>query len=919
MQDLSFLSNAHPSYVDQLYKDYLNDPHSVDEEWGRFFTGFDFALKSGLSRETAEQIGTESIEGKVLVNPKEYKVVKLIYAYRNKAHLVANTNPIRERKDRHAHLELDVYDLGEEDMESEFYAGYELGLGKAKLKDILSRLKQVYTRTIGWEYNYIDNKDERQWLRDQIERRYTEYEHPFEKKKRILQKLNDSAVYEKFLGTKFIGQKRFSLEGGEATIPALDAMINVAANMGCEEVVIGMAHRGRLNILVNIVRKTYEEIFEEFEGVAPDVSYDETGDVKYHKGYSSQYTTMDGKKVYINLLPNPSHLEAVNPVMQGFCRAKADEVYESKYDSILPISIHGDAAVAGQGVVYETLQMSLLKGFKTGGTVHFVINNQIGFTTDFDDARSSYYSTSIASTLQCPVFHVNGDDVEAVAFVAELAVEYRQKFNKDVFVDMLGYRKHGHNEGDDPHYTQPKMYDIIKKHQSVRDIYSKKLVEWGVAEAEFAKKMEKNFWDKLQRRLDKTKQNPRSYQPQKTELEWKKTRLATSEDFEQSPQTKILKSDLVKVIKALVNVPEGFSTSRKVLRILNSRREIMRREKSVDWAAGEMLAYGSILLEGKNVRMSGQDVKRGTFSHRHAMLYDEKTGEEYNRLNHIVEEGEQQGDFMIYNSHLSEYAVLAFEFGYSLTTPENLVIWEAQFGDFVNGAQIILDQFIAASETKWSRNSGIILLLPHGYEGAGPEHSSARLERFLQGCAELNMIVTNITTPANFFHAIRRQLAWDFRKPLINMSPKSLLRHPDCFSDVREIYEGKFKEILDDESVKDPKKVKRLIFCTGKVYYDLLKYKRDNNREDVALVRIEQIYPLAKQQFNEILKKYNKAKVFWTQEEPSNMGAWRYINSLDVDVKWNLVSRAESASPATGFSKIHNEEQSQIIEKTFNG
>lgn len=916
MQDLSFLSNAHPSYIDELYKDYLKDPDSIDEEWKRFFAGFDFALRSNLNGEVGATVG-DSVN-KVLVNPKEHMVVKLIYAYRNKAHLVADTNPIRKRKDRNARLDLSVYGLGEEDMESEFYAGYELGLGKATLREIVARLKQVYTRAIGWEYNYIDNVEERQWLREKIEQRYTEYEHPFEKKKRILQKLTDSAVYERFLGTKFIGQKRFSLEGGESAIPALDAMINVAANNDCEEVVIGMAHRGRLNVLVNIVGKTYEDVFEEFEGVAPETVTDETGDVKYHKGYSSQYATMDGKDVYVVLLPNPSHLEAVNPVMQGFCRAKADDIYSSQYDSILPISIHGDAAIAGQGVVYETLQMSLLKGYKTGGTVHFIINNQIGFTTDFDDARSSYYSTSIATTLQCPVFHVNGDAVEEVAFVSELAVEYRQKFNKDVFVDMVCYRQHGHNEGDDPHYTQPQMYDIIKSHKSVRDIYSKKLVDWGLAGAELAKDMEKKFWDLLQVRLDNAKQNPKPYQPQKTEIAWEKSRFANEADFEKSPKTKILKADLVKVIKALVKVPEGFTPLRKVNRMLESRREIMRIEKSVDWAAGEMIAYGSILLDGKNVRMSGQDVKRGTFSHRHAMVYDEKTGEEYNRLDHIVEEGEEQGRFMIYNSHLSEYAVLGFEYGYSLTTPEHLVVWEAQFGDFVNGAQIILDQFLAASEAKWNMSSGMILLLPHGYEGAGPEHSSARLERFLQSCAELNMVVTNITTPANFFHAIRRQLAWEFRKPLINMSPKSLLRHPDCTSDVREIYEGKFKEIIDDELVEHPEKVKRLVFCTGKVYYDLLSYKRENKRDDVALVRIEQLYPLARKQFNAILKRYSKAKVYWTQEEPANMGAWTYINNLDVKVDWNLVSRAASASPATGFSKIHKVEQEQIIDKTFN-
>ncbi|HUH74351.1 MAG TPA: 2-oxoglutarate dehydrogenase E1 component [Chitinophagales bacterium] len=912
MQDLSFLLNAHPSYVDQLYKDYMVDPTSVEAEWRNFFTGYDFAINS-------EKTGNNTDSRSRSINTKEFKVVKLIYAYRNKGHLISDTNPIRPRKDRHADLDLHFYDLGEDDMETKFYGGNELGLGTVTLREILAHLKEVYCRTIGWEYNYIDTREERQWLREKIEHGYMAYEHPYEKKKRILQKLNDSNVYEKFLGTKFIGQKRFSLEGGESLIPALDAMINVAANEGCKEVVIGMAHRGRLNVLVNIVRKTYEEIFAEFEGVSPDNLSHGTGDVKYHKGFSSQYTTMDNKEVYINLLPNPSHLEAVNPVVQGWCRAKADEVYESEYDAILPLTIHGDAAIAGQGIVYEVLQMSLLKGYTVGGTVHFVINNQIGFTTDFDDARSSYYCTSVASTVQAPVFHVNGDDVEAVTFVSELAVEYRQKFNKDVFVDMVSYRKHGHNEGDDPQYTQPQMYSFIKNHVSVRDIYNKKLMDWGVAGAELVKDMEKAFWGKLQRRLDDTKQNPRPYRPQATDIAWDQTRTATQEDFEKSPKTKISKANLVKIIKALVKVPEGFHPLKKVNHLLESRREIMRDQKSVDWAAGELIGYGSILLENHDVRMSGEDVKRGTFSHRHAMVYDEKTGDEYNRLNHIIDDPKEQGKFRIFNSHLSEYGVLGFEFGYSLTSPQGLIVWEAQFGDFVNGAQIILDQFIASCETKWNKNTGMILLLPHGYEGAGPEHSSARLERFLQACAELNMVITNITTPANLFHAIRRQLAWDFRKPLVNMSPKSLLRHPDCVSDVKELYDGHFYEFIDDENIKTPSKVKRLVFCSGKVYYDLLKYQRENKREDVALVRIEQLYPLAFTQLDAMIKKYSKAKIYWTQEEPSNMGAWWYLRNTCPDIKWNLVARPAKASPATGFHKIHEQEQKSIVDQSFNG
>ena len=905
MQDLSFLMNAHPSYIDKLYKDYLSDPDSVDQEWKRFFDGFDLGIKSSGSTAIGE-----------ILDPREFQVMKLIYAYRNKGHLVSNTNPIRPRKDRHADLDLSLHNLGEEDMDTEFYAGRELGLGKAKLKDILERLQKVYTRTIGWEYNYIDNFEERQWLRKKIEHGYLDYEHPLDKKKRILRKLNDSAVFEKFLGTKFLGQKRFSLEGGESTVPALDSMINVAANLGCKEVSIGMAHRGRLNVLVNIVGKTYEEVFEEFEGQSPDDMSMGTGDVKYHKGFSGQYTTMDNHEVYVNLLPNPSHLEAVNPVVMGWCRAKLDSFKERDTNFILPIAIHGDAALAGQGVEYEALQMASLEGYDVGGTIHFVINNQIGFTTNFDEARSSYYSTSVATTTQCPVFHVNGDDVEATTFVAELAAEYRQKFHKDVYVDMVCYRVHGHNEGDDPHYTQPQMYKLIKNHVSVRDLYNKRLIEWGVAGSDLVKEMEKSYWGRLQGILDETKEAPKPYQPQPTDIEWQKVREATQEDFEESPDTSVTKKNLVKVIKALIQIPEGFTPLRKINKMLEQRRGIMREDKSVDWAAGEMLAYGTLLLDNNDIRFSGQDVIRGTFSHRHAFIYNEKTGEAYNRLGHI-EEG-NQGRFMIYNSLLSEYAVLGFEFGYSLRFPENLVIWEAQFGDFSNGAQIIFDQFISSCETKWNKNTGIVVLLPHGYEGAGPEHSSARLERFLQMCAELNMVITNITTPANFFHAIRRQLKWEFRKPLINMSPKSLLRHHDCFSDITELHKGKFQEIIDDELVESASKVKRVLFCSGKVYYDLLSYKRDNQRDDVALVRIEQLYPFANKQFEAILKKYSKAKIYWVQEEPENMGAWWHMRNIRPDVKWNSVYRVASASPATGFAKLHKEEQTEIIEKAFN-
>ncbi|MCP4120445.1 MAG: 2-oxoglutarate dehydrogenase E1 component [Bacteroidetes bacterium] len=904
-QDLSFIANAHPNYIEKLYDQYTNDPESIDEEWRVFFAGFEFA--SGESRDT---------DSAMVLSPKEFSVLQLILAYRAKGHLISDTNPIKTRKDRHAYLNLSDFGLDEADLDTEFYAGQEVGLGKAKLSDILALLKRAYARTIGFEYDYIVEPEEKAWFTTIAEKFYFDYELSLDKKRRVLRKLNDTSVLEKFLHTKFIGQKRFSLEGGESTIPALDAIINKSASLGVKEVAIGMAHRGRLNVLTNIMQKTYENVFSEFE---KDTEYDVTlgdGDVKYHLGYSSIYNTMEGDRVYLKLMPNPSHLEAVGPVVEGFCRAKADAVYNSDYDLILPIIIHGDAAVAGQGVVYETLQMSGLKGYKTGGTIHFIINNQIGFTTDFDDARTSNYSTSVASTTLSPVIHVNGDDVEAVVFASEVATAYRQKFNKDIFVDMVCYRRHGHNEGDDPQYTQPQMYSIIKNHMGVRDRYSKYLTEKGQIEAELVKSMDKRFWSDLQDRLEMVKEKIKPYEHQGPELAWKEMRKVKPVDFLESPETAISKEDIVTIVKGLIKMPEGFQPIRKVQKMLASRRLDMRKKENVDWAAAELLAYGSILLEGKDVRMSGQDVKRGTFSHRHAMIYDENTGEEYNRLNYFVEE-DKQGKFRSFNSHLSEYAVLGFEYGYSVTHPDVLTIWEAQFGDFANGAQVMIDQFISSSESKWNRQSGIVMLLPHGYEGMGPEHSSAKLERFLQLCAEFNMAVVNCTKPANFFHAIRRQMAWPFRIPLIVMSPKSLLRHPKCVSDIADIYTGKFEELIDDKHTLAPAKVKKLLFCSGKVYYDLLAKKEADKRKDIAIVRIEQLYPLPFAKMDEVVKKYENAEYIWVQEEPSNMGAWAYMRSCYRTVELEVICRKSSASPATGYAKLHQEEQEGILRTAF--
>jgi len=798
-------------------------------------------------------------------------------------------------------------------------AGAEIGMKNATLNEILKRLRTIYTGSIGFEYAHIEKREKRMWLRDKIENRPLtgDYGLSIEKKKRILEKLNGAVGFEDFLHTKYIGQKRFSLEGGETAIAALDAIINKGAADKVEEVIIGMAHRGRLNVLANIMGKTYGHIFNEFEGTAlPDLSFGD-GDVKYHLGFSSQVTTPEGNKIHLKLVPNPSHLESVDPVVEGFSRAKADILYNNDYDRILPILIHGDAAAAGQGVVYETVQMSQLDGYHTGGTIHFVINNQVGFTTDFEDARSSTYSTAAASLIQAPVFHVNGDDPEAVIFAVELATEYRQKFNNDVFIDMVCYRKHGHNEGDDPKFTQPLMYKFIKEHKNPRAIYSQKLIERGEVDKALAEKMEKAFWDDLQDRLDSVRQKPLPYEYQETELSWKSLRKAEDKDFLVSPKTGIAPKTMEQIIKHLMKIPSDFNALPKINRLLKGKQKLLD-EGVLDWAMAELMAYGSILLENKDVRMSGQDVRRGTFSHRHAVLTDVKDpNKKYNRLNSIQK---KQGTYRIYNSLLSEFAVLGFEYGYSLANPNTLVIWEGQFGDFYNGAQTIVDQYLVAAESKWRRMSGLVMLLPHGMEGQGPEHSSARVERFLQQCAENNFIVANITTPANFFHAMRRQLAWQFRKPMVVMSPKSLLRHPLCISKKEDFStNNNFQEYYDDPAVTDKnvKDIKRVLFCSGKIYYDLLAHKKENKRSDVAIVRFEQLYPFPEKNMEMLMKRYAKAEKCWVQEEPENMGPWRYVFSHLKMTDARYIGRKAKASPASGFKKVHDKQQKQIINDAF--
>ena len=954
MDAYSYIANADATAIETLYQAYRQNPESVDFGWRKFFEGFDFSQQfpegapvvpgaatsssaapngSTLTTTASPASGprpqpddygvlntsasTNNAPGLAAGRPasdKETAVRNLIHSFRSRGHLRAKTNPVRERKDRKPRLDLGDFGLSEADLDTVFLNGEVIGLGtQATLRDILTALEKIYTGPIGFEYMYIRDPQVLDWFREKVEHDSLAFNPGVEYKKRILKKLNEAVVFENFLHTKFLGQKRFSLEGGETTIPALDAIIGKGAELGVKEVVIGMAHRGRLNVLANIMGKTYEQIFSEFEGTAvPDLTMGD-GDVKYHIGYSSEVEASGGQKVNLKLAPNPSHLEAVNPVVEGFVRAKIEHQYGGDYHQILPILIHGDAALAGQGIGYELTQMSQLEGYKTGGTIHFVINNQVGFTTDFEDARSSIYSTDLAKIIDAPVVHVNGDDPEAVVFAVQLATEYRQQFHADIFIDMVCYRRHGHNESDEPKFTQPTLYNLISKHQNPREVYNTMLVERGDVDAELAVQMDKEFRDTLQARLDLVKQAALPYKYQALENEWRSLRRSTPEDFEQSPETGISAETVEKVAKALTTIPDGFRPIKQIDNLLKERRKMFYETRTLNWAASELLAYGSLLTENHIVRVSGQDVQRGTFSHRHAVLHDAETSAPYNSLNHIEGEHEQ---LSIYNSLLSEYAVLGFEFGYGMANPTALVVWEAQFGDFANGAQTMIDQFVVSSESKWQRMNGLVMLLPHGYEGQGPEHSNARPERFLQLAAENNIVVANITTPANFFHALRRQLAWNFRKPLVVMSPKSMLRNSLCVSPLEDFTIGHFREVLGD-GFAEAKKVKRVLLCSGKVYYDLLDEQRSSDRKDVAIVRLEQLHPFPKKQLDAELAKYGKAKVYWVQEEPENMGYWNFMLRYMRRALEDVVARKPSASPATGYNKIHVKEQKDLVARAF--
>ena len=898
----SYLSNADVNSIDDLYSQYQTQKDSVDFGWQKFFEGFDLAQgNSGIS--------SQAVSEDML---KEINVLNLInYGYRTRGHLFTETNPVRERRNYSPNLDISNFGLTNNDLEKTFNAGIEIGLGPAKLKDVIAFLNQTYCRHIGAEFMYIINPEKKKWLIDKMETTLNTPNFSIAEKRRILEKLNQATVFENFLHTKYIGQKRFSLEGLEGLIPALDTLINSGADMGSQHFVLGMAHRGRLNVLANILGKTYEEIFNEFEGKAYSEALFE-GDVKYHMGYSSHITTVSGKTVKLKLSPNPSHLEAINTVIKGMARAKLDLIYNHNFDSVIPILIHGDASISGQGIMYETVQMSGLDGYNVGGTIHIVANNQIGFTTNYQDGRTSIYCTDVAKVTKCPVFHVNADDAEAVAYVMKLAVEYRQRYHEDVFIDLLGYRKYGHNEGDEPRFTQPLLYKSISTHPNSREIYTKQLTESGSIEAELAKEMETNFKKSLQEKLDYVRADKTIKSNLTAKNVWVKYRKSEIKDFDKSPDTSVTEKKFVEIAQKITIIPEENKPIQKVIKLFEDRASMIKNDK-YDWAMGELMAYGTLLTEGFAVRMSGQDVERGTFSHRHAVIKKEDTELEYVPLNNI---SSKQRKFEIYNSYLSEYGVLGFEYGYSVSAPETLTIWEAQFGDFTNGAQIIIDQFISSGETKWKFSSGLVLLLPHGYEGQGPEHSSARLERFLQLSANGSMQVINPTSPANMFHALRRQMHRDFRTPLIVMTPKSLLRHPICTSAIKDFTNGGFKEVIDDEFVT-AKEVKKVALCTGKIYYELLAKQQADKVKDIAIVRLEQLYPMPQTHLAELFDKYIKAEFYWVQEEPKNMGVWLHLGRYDWPLKINRISRESSSTPATGFASVHAKEQTDILEKVF--
>ena len=909
MDKFSFLNAAHTGFIGDLYEQYLINPDAVEPSWRSFFQGYDLANEN-YSLTDDEEVSTKIPEEV----RKEFLVIDLINGYRTRGHLFTKTNPVRDRRKYTPTLELETFGLTQNDLATVFNAGDFLGIGPKSLAEIIQHLENIYCNSIGVEYMYLRNPEELKWWQNRLNPNDNSPKYNVDSKKYILQKVNQAVGFENFLQTKYVGQKRFSLEGGEALIPGLSVLLRDAAEKyGVKECVLGMAHRGRLNALVNIFKKPVRELFNEFEGKDFE-DEDLDGDVKYHLGVTLSKTYKSGNSIKMNLVPNPSHLETVDGVAEGIARAKIDKKYHGDNSKILPILVHGDAAIAGQGIVYEVIQMAQLNGYKTGGTVHIVVNNQVGFTTNYLDARSSTYCTDIAKVTLSPVLHVNSDDVEAVCHAMEMAIEFRTKFKRDIFIDLLGYRKYGHNEGDEPRFTQPKLYKAIAKHKNLKDIYASQLLAEGTIDQGYLTQITTDFKSMLETEFDKAKEDSSSKVREFMPTTWKDFPRSGREEMLIPIDTSYATDKLKNIAKIVSTTPEGVQFVKKAERILKGRDKMVFENNSLDWGMAETLAYGSLMEEGFNVRISGQDVERGTFSHRHAILRDENSEERINLLN---TNSANKGKMSIYNSHLSEYGVLGFDYGYAMAYPNCLTIWEAQFGDFFNGAQVIFDQYLSAAEDKWKLQNGIVVLLPHGYEGQGSEHSSARIERFLQLCAVDNMTVANCTTPANIYHLLRRQMKRDFRKPLIVFTPKSLLRHPKAVNTIEELANGTFQEVIDDAFV-DKNKIKKVVFCMGKFYYDLLAERENNGREDIALVRIEQLFPLHEAQLETVLAGYPNAERFvWAQEEPKNMGAWSYMLERFPKLRLEVASRKYHAAPAAGSSARFKKRHQKVIAKVF--
>lgn len=902
MDKYSFLNAAHTAHFAELYDQYLINPDSVEPSWRAFFQGFDFGMEQQADVEIPEDV------------LKEFRVVKLIDAYRGSGHLFTKTNPVRRRRQYSPTLDIKNFGLDQDDLKTVFSAGDIIGIGAATLADIIIHLECIYCESIGMEYMYIRHPERVNWIQKWINKNGNHPNFNNDQKKQILKKLNEAVTFEQFLHTKYVGQKRFSLEGGESLIPALDALIETAALDGVEQFVVGMAHRGRLNTLTNIFGKSATDIFSEFDGK----DYEEEvfdGDVKYHLGWTSNRMTDSGLWVNLNIAPNPSHLEAVNAVVEGIARAKQDRTYAEQPNKVMPILIHGDAAIAAQGVVYEVIQMAQLDGYKTGGTIHIVVNNQIGFTTNYLDGRSSTYCTDVGKATLSPVLHVNADDVEAVVHAMHFAVAYRNRFKRDVFIDLLGYRKYGHNEGDEPRFTQPKLYKAIANHKNPRDIYAEKLISERVITHHELEQMEREYKARMEENLEVSRKEQNTIITPFMQDEWEGFQRVKVDGMLGRIDTSCDIGILEKVGSAITKLPEDKSFIRKIQRLIGERYKMFFETKTLDWAMGEMLAYGSLLAEGHDVRVSGQDVERGTFSHRHAVIKVEDSEEEVILLNSISED---QGQFSIYNSLLSEYGVMGFDYGYALARPKALTIWEAQFGDFSNGAQIMIDQYLSSAEDKWKLQNGLVLLLPHGYEGQGAEHSSARMERYLQLCAKDNMYVVDVTTPANLFHVLRRQVKPNFRKPLVVFTPKSLLRHPKVVSTVDEFTTGSFQPIILENEIP-VKNTKTLVFCTGKFYYDLIDEREKQGRDDVAIIRLEQLFPLPKNEIENILADYaHVSDVVWAQEEPRNMGAWSHLLlHLPAAQQFRVASRRFYGTPAAGSATRFKRRHQQVLDYVF--